>query len=217
MKTSIHRLFILALISSLSLFAFAAPAVAQNQIADPLGRPPELREKSQAKTNKARPAASATAATGYNFQVLYSFGASITDGTGPMASLIQDAAGNLYGTTFFGGSNGSGTVFKLDSTGQETVLYNFCSITNCTDGAHPAAGLIQDTAGNLYGTTGGGGDNDNGTVFKLAGCGKRGHRDIDSLQRRDFVTWVRTLGASAGGSQIVFRAVGHTAPSAYVA
>jgi uncharacterized repeat protein (TIGR03803 family) len=110
--------------------------------------------------------------------VLYSFcsNANCTDGGFPQAGLIQDAAGNLYGTTTAGGgnsnsscgSNGCGTVFKLDNTGHETVLYSFCSAPNCTDGAVPKAGLIQDDAGNLYGTTSVGGANTNGgTVFKI--------------------------------------------------
>src|SRR5207302_4215627 len=84
-------------------------------------------------------------------------------------------AGNLFGTTTAGGgnsnpscgSNGCGTVFKLDNTGRETVLYSFCSAPNCTDGASPQAGLIQDAAGNLYGTTSIGGGNGGGTVFKI--------------------------------------------------
>jgi len=178
MKILVHRLCSLALLLLLSFIAFDAPAVAQNQIADPSARPPDLLEKSRAKKKNTSPAASTTAASGYNFQVLYSFGATTTDGTAPMASLMEDTAGNLYGTTLFGGAHGAGTVFKLDTTGQETVLYTFCSVTNCTDGAYPAAGLIQDTAGNLYGTTGGygatggGGANGDGTVFKLDDTGQ---------------------------------------------
>jgi uncharacterized repeat protein (TIGR03803 family) len=121
--------------------------------------------------------------------VLYSFcrvvqSLACTDGQWPSAGLIQDAAGNLYGTTAGGGANhlvtgqGWGTVFKLDNTGHETVLYNFCSAANCTDGSVPTAGLIQDAAGNLYGTTQSGGANSDadfgaggGTVFKLDSTG----------------------------------------------
>jgi uncharacterized repeat protein (TIGR03803 family) len=119
--------------------------------------------------------------------VLYSFcsegGANCTDGDMPTSVLIQDAAGNLYGTTSQGGAGGEycmqndgsegpcGTVFKVDATGHETVLYSFCSEggANCTDGAFPSAGLIEDAAGNLYGTTRIGGANGpyDGTVFKL--------------------------------------------------
>jgi uncharacterized repeat protein (TIGR03803 family) len=59
---------------------------------------------------------------------------------------------NLYGTTTGNGANDGGTVFKVDSTGHETVLYSFCSASDCTDGELPMAGLVQDAAGNLYGT-----------------------------------------------------------------
>jgi uncharacterized repeat protein (TIGR03803 family) len=103
------------------------------------------------------------------FTVLYSF-AGGTDGVWPAAGLYRDAAGNLYGTTLQGGSSNWGTVFKLDTTGKETVLYNF---SNGPDGGAPMAGVIQDAAGNLYGTTtsGGlavcGGAFSCGVVFKL--------------------------------------------------
>ncbi|PYT52596.1 MAG: hypothetical protein DMG43_11260, partial [Acidobacteria bacterium] len=81
---------------------------------------------------------------------------------------IMDTAGNLYGTTFVGGAFGPGTVFKLDASGNETVLHSFTG----GDGSSPAASLIMDTAGNLYGTTIYGGASSNcsggcGTVFKL--------------------------------------------------
>jgi uncharacterized repeat protein (TIGR03803 family) len=78
--------------------------------------------------------------------------------------------GNLYGTTFAGGSyvcsGGCGTVFKLTPSGTETVLYRFTG----GDGANPTAGLIADASGNLYGTTNGSGSG-NGTVFEIAGSG----------------------------------------------
>ncbi len=103
--------------------------------------------------------------------VLYSFcsvgGTKCTDGAWPAASLIRDTAGNLYGTTSYGGTDNGGTVFKLDTEGQLTVLYRFCSAVDCTDGNGPSAPLIRDAAGNLYGTTSAGGANNGGTVFKL--------------------------------------------------
>jgi uncharacterized repeat protein (TIGR03803 family) len=100
--------------------------------------------------------------------VLYSFCSNAClDGAEPFASLVLDRAGNLYGTTLSGGTSGGGTVFKLDSTGVETVLYNFCSQSGCTDGSQPYAGLVRDAAGNLYGTTYGGGANEIGAVFEL--------------------------------------------------
>jgi len=100
--------------------------------------------------------------------LLHSF-AGMPDGQNPCARLIRDAAGNFYGTTFYGGTSGYGTVFKLDTTGKLTVLHNF---NYSPDGAHPIAGLILDNAGNLYGTTSAGGDlncgfSGCGTVFKL--------------------------------------------------
>ncbi len=101
--------------------------------------------------------------------VLYSF-TGAPDGANPFAGLVQDNTGNLYGTTDGGGAAGYGTVFKLDTSGQENVLYSFTGIKG--DGANPYAGVILDTSGNVYGTTYNGGDlscglKGCGTVFKL--------------------------------------------------
>jgi uncharacterized repeat protein (TIGR03803 family) len=93
------------------------------------------------------------------------------DGDAPHGGLIFDAAGNLYGTTYAGGSGGLGVVFKLtanaDGIWTESVLYSFCSLSSCVDGRSPYAGLIFDQVGNLYGTTWVGGAAGQGTVFKL--------------------------------------------------
>ena len=119
---------------------------------------------------------------------LYSFcsqvvGGICADGVEPNG-LIQAADGNLYGTTDYGGTNGScvtgfgcGTVFKITPSGTLTTLYSFCSQIGpygaCTDAAVPSAGLVQATDGNFYGTTVGGGANgDYGTVFKITPSGK---------------------------------------------
>jgi len=91
------------------------------------------------------------------------------DGANPYAGLIQDAAGNFYGTTTRGGHASDGTVFELDATGKETVLYSF---HGSPDGAYPYASLVRDQSGNLYGTTFEGGLYDYGTVFKLDTAGK---------------------------------------------
>ncbi|HWY21097.1 MAG TPA: choice-of-anchor tandem repeat GloVer-containing protein [Candidatus Acidoferrum sp.] len=101
--------------------------------------------------------------------VLYSFHGT-TDGAFPWlgVGVVLDAAGNLYGTTWVGGSFGKGTVFKVDSAGRETVLYSF---TGGADGALPHAGLVRDTQGNLFGTTQNGGAFDFGTVFKVDNTG----------------------------------------------
>src|SRR5271157_4984795 len=90
----------------------------------------------------------------YTYSVLYTFTGS-PDGAFPVAGLVRDAQGNLYGTTQGGGARGAGTVFKVDTTGKETVLYSF---TGGADGAYPGAGLLRDAQGNLYGTTVYGGD-----------------------------------------------------------
>lgn len=104
-----------------------------------------------------------------SYQVLYSFGASSTDGANPNAGLIMDAGGNLYGTTEFGGANNKGTVFKLSSSG---VLKELHSFAGKKDGEDPLGGLISDAHGNLYGTAAGGGKKNSGTVFRLSPKGK---------------------------------------------
>jgi uncharacterized repeat protein (TIGR03803 family) len=79
----------------------------------------------------------------------------------------MDQAGNLYGTTAQGGTGSKGTVFKIDTSGHETVLHSFLCCPPL--GKNPVAGLILDGAGNLYGTAQNGGDRaENGTVFKLS-------------------------------------------------
>jgi uncharacterized repeat protein (TIGR03803 family) len=98
-----------------------------------------------------------------NETVLYSFNGQ-PDGSNPQANVIQDAAGNLYGTTCAGGSTGNGTIFKLDSSGKETVLYSFAGQP---DGSCPSAGVVLDAVDNLYGTTKLGGVSNDGTIFKL--------------------------------------------------
>ena len=97
-----------------------------------------------------------------------------SDGNAPYGKLVRDSAGNLYGTTEFGGntsvmcegSPGCGTVFKISPTGKETILYKF---TGGTDGGMPLAGLWRDSSGNLYGTTSGGGNI--GCNYIAIGCG----------------------------------------------
>jgi uncharacterized repeat protein (TIGR03803 family) len=105
--------------------------------------------------------------------VLYSF-LGQADGGGPLAGLLRDSTGHLYGTTIGGGASGAGTVFKLNKVGKETVLYSF---KGGADGVSPEAGLIRDSAGNLYGTTAYGGGTacfgGCGTVFKLDTTGAK--------------------------------------------
>jgi uncharacterized repeat protein (TIGR03803 family) len=111
--------------------------------------------------------------------VLYTFcaEANCSDGSTPLAALVQATDRNLYGTTFYGGANQSqcteacGTIFKLTPSGALTTLYSFCAQTNCTDGSGPA-GLVQASNGNFYGTTTYGGTSGNGTVFEITAEGK---------------------------------------------
>jgi uncharacterized repeat protein (TIGR03803 family) len=102
--------------------------------------------------------------------VLYSFTGIAGDGASPLGSVIVDAQGNLYGTTEYGGdlscphTLGCGTVFKLDTAGNETILHTF---TGTGDGANPIGGIAMDAQGNLYGTTISGGPQGDGIVYKL--------------------------------------------------
>jgi uncharacterized repeat protein (TIGR03803 family) len=104
--------------------------------------------------------------------VLYSFGANGSgDGATPyFGGLIQATDGNFYGTTTFGGANGTGAVIKVTPAGQEAVLYSF-GATGSGDAANSYAGLIQASDGNFYGTTLLGGVNNTGTVFQITPAG----------------------------------------------
>lgn len=101
--------------------------------------------------------------------LLWSF--DTTDGSGPQGGLIPDALGNLYGTTSGGGAYFHGTVYELSpgpgGTWSETVLYSFGENGGNTDGRYPIDDLVFDSKGNLYGVTGEGGENGDGTVFEL--------------------------------------------------
>jgi uncharacterized repeat protein (TIGR03803 family) len=110
--------------------------------------------------------------------LLYSFKGG-TDGLHPNVNLLLDDKGNIYGATQAGGNvnsefcaYGCGTVFKLAPDGTETILYAFCSETNCADGYYPQSALIEDKDGNLYGTTYGGGTYyDAGVIFEIPATG----------------------------------------------
>ena len=99
--------------------------------------------------------------------VLHNF-ANLTKGANPYARVIRDPAGNLYGTTYNGGKSNAGVVFKVSASGQEAVLHSF---TGGADGADPRAGVIEDSSGNLYGTTCYGDTANAGVVFKVAASG----------------------------------------------
>src|SRR5450755_1786014 len=113
-------------------------------------------------------AAVAVSAQARTLTVLHTFTGG-PDGANPQGELIRDSAGNLYGTTRSGGdtsseSFGCGTVFKIDSNGNETTLLKF---GGGKFGCVPLGGVIRDAAGNLYGTTTAGGEDGWGTIYKL--------------------------------------------------
>jgi uncharacterized repeat protein (TIGR03803 family) len=104
----------------------------------------------------------------WNEKILHSFRSS-KDGANPSAGVVLDAAGNIYGTTYYGGKSGVGTVFELmapagtDKYYKEKVLWTF----NGTDGMLPYSPPILDSAGNLYGTANEGGSYNAGVVFEV--------------------------------------------------
>jgi len=123
----------------------------------------------------------ATLAQAQTFTSLYNFcsASGCSDGGLPYAGVIQESAGNRYGTTGYYGlsSSNGGVVFKLDTAGKETVLYSFClNWPTCTDGSRPYATVVRDKAGNIYGTTVAGGSTNCqggcGVVFKIDTDGK---------------------------------------------
>jgi uncharacterized repeat protein (TIGR03803 family) len=125
------------------------------------------------------------------------FGDSTTGNT-PVAGLIRDASGNLYGTTALGGDfNGiqeGGVVFKVSPRGKETVLHTFTG----NDGQGPAAGLLMDANGNLYGTTAGGGAANDGVVFRVTPHGRE--TVLHSFAGGDGATPMAGVIVDAGGN-----------------
>lgn len=145
-------------------------------------------------------------------KVLYSFcsAANCTDGAAPHGKLVSDGTGKVYGTTSNGGAYQEGTVFQLSPSNGAwtgTVLYSFCvnDVENCPDGGEPMAGPTFDNAGNLYGTTQGGGAYGLGSVFELTPPGQGGGPWTET------VLW--SFGATGDGqtpvSHLIFDAVGN--------
>jgi uncharacterized repeat protein (TIGR03803 family) len=134
-----------------------------------------MKSKSMSATSKLVPAfafllglAAVPRAQAQTFSVFHSF-TGVSDGANPLNGLLIDGAGNLYGTTNYGGASNNGVVFKLNKSGVETILHNF---NGGTDGANPEGILVRDKAGKLFGTTTAGGGSGAGTVFKVTEAGK---------------------------------------------
>jgi uncharacterized repeat protein (TIGR03803 family) len=105
------------------------------------------------------------------YTVLHNFAGLPGDGANPgFGRLLGDSRGNLYGTTAHGGLSNDGVVFRLDSTGHETVLHSFAG--SPADGSNPNSDLFPDSAGNLHGTAQFGGASNNGVLYKLDPTGK---------------------------------------------
>lgn len=114
-------------------------------------------------------AATAISALAQTFNTLVNFDG--VDGGGSFGGLVQGLDGNLYGTSIGGGAHGYGAIFKVTPAGTLTTLYNFCSLRGCPDGVTPYSALALGIDGNFYGTTAGGGTNNNGTIFKITPAG----------------------------------------------
>ena len=146
---------------------------------------------------------------------LHSFGG-LPDGENPRAGLVLGSDGNFYGTTYSGGTNSSGSVFRLTPGGGYASLYSFGD--QPLDGTHPSAGLVQGSDGYLYGTTVNGGTNTFGTVFRISHSGS--YSNLYSFQGppndgdgpgvgltrgNDGNFYGVTMGGGAGNSGTVFR------------
>jgi uncharacterized repeat protein (TIGR03803 family) len=160
---------------------------------------------------KINPNASATVVALTN---LYSFTGG-SDGGGPLGGLVQGSDGYFYGTTSLGGTNNSGSVFQLSTTGALTSLYSF---TGADDGLNPQAGPVLGSDANFYGTTQFGGTNGGeGTVFKITAKGTftslysfSGGNDGSTpqavlVQGRDGNFYGTTFNGGVGGAGTVFR------------
>jgi len=114
----------------------------------------------------------ADAAFAANLRTLYSFCAlrNCTDGSNPEGPVLRTRTGEIFGTTTMGGTNFAGVVFEITPAGSQSVIYDFCSLSNCADGSQPYSNLIADRNGDLYGVTQTGAAQaagSGGTVFEL--------------------------------------------------
>jgi len=129
-----------------------------------------------------------------SFKTLYTF-TGYPDGANPYNDNLLDVNGTLYGTTSIGGVNGWGIVYKLNSKGKETVLYNFCSAANCADGYFPESNVLQDWQGNLYGVALFGGNTTATNCVANYGCGT-----VYKLDQKGNLTVLYTFTGGADGN-----------------
>jgi uncharacterized repeat protein (TIGR03803 family) len=162
--------------------------------------------------------ASVTATPAQTFTVLRRFNGS--NGSTPVAPLVQGTDGKLYGTTYSGGASGDGTVFKITSAGALKTLHSFCTSGGCPDGQGVQGGLILGWDAFFHGTTLFGGAHANGTAFQIkpggrlttqysfcaaANCSDGGEPFTSLLQGRDGFYYGTTMGGGNGNSGTVFQ------------
>ena len=112
------------------------------------------------------------------------------EGANPFSGLVQGLDRSLYGTTTYGGAFGLGNVFKMDSSGKVTSVYDFCRQSNCIDGQYPDSTLVMGPDGEFYGNTQNGGLYNFGSVFKVSASGV-----LTTLHSFDIADGVNPIGA----------------------
>lgn len=165
---------------------------------------------------------------GTGYQVLHNFGSLVADGANPQAGLVEGTDGFLYGTTFFGGSNDLGTIYKLKKDGSGySILRHFSPSGG--DGQDPDTALLQGRDGVLYGTTFFGGTNDTGTVFKVntngtgylvlrsfSGLASDGQNpDATLSQGSDSALYGTTYSGGTNGAGTIFKLNTNGSPTSY--
>jgi uncharacterized repeat protein (TIGR03803 family) len=164
---------------------------------------------------------------GTGYQVLHNFG-TVADGKNPQAGLIEGTDGFLYGTTFSGGSNDFGTVFKLKKDGTSYAILHHFNF-NGVDGYNPDTALLQGRDGMLYGTTFYGGNSDVGTIFKIntngtsylvlykfSGLASDGQNPDGALiQGSDSALYGTTFSGGTNGAGTIFKLGTNGSPASY--
>lgn len=130
--------------------------------------------------------------------VLYTFCSGLDCPDGSIAgSVTRVSDGDFYGISSFGGTNDSGNLFRISSSGQLTVLYNFCSQADCADGEMPQALPIEGGDGSVYGTTFLGGANNNGVIYRIMPR-RHLHSPLQLLLTQWLCRWLLPFRSGAG-------------------